>query len=323
MKKSIVFFTIMAMTLTIQGCANSKRASSSETSTTSDNAGTVASVSSTDVSTDAEEGATEAGTAEAAAPEVSTVEPGVLQVAMECSYAPYNWTQTDDSNGAVQIKDSPDYANGYDVMTTKKIADYLGLKPQIVKLDWDSLVPAVQSGTVDCVIAGQSMTKERKESVDFSTPYYYTKFVVLVRKDSKYADAKGLSDLSGATATSQINTTWYDYFLPQIPGVNIQPAQKTVPQMMVALDSKSCDVLVCDMPTALSAQVAYPDFKILDFSDTNDGFDTSDEQTNIGCSVKKGNTALLDAINTVLSSETKDDFEEQMEEAIKIQPMQQ
>ena len=86
-----------------------------------------------------------------------------LKVAMECGYAPYNWTQSDDSNGAVPIKDSSDYAYGYDVMMAKKIADELGYDLQIVKLDWDSLIPAVQSGQVDCVIAGQSITSERKQ----------------------------------------------------------------------------------------------------------------------------------------------------------------
>ena len=50
----------------------------------------------------------------------------VLTVAMECGYAPYNWTQSDDSNGAVPIKDSKDYAYGYDVMMAKKIADEWG-----------------------------------------------------------------------------------------------------------------------------------------------------------------------------------------------------
>lgn len=88
----------------------------------------------------------------------------VLTVAMECGYAPYNWTQPTDANGAVQIKDSPDYAYGYDVMMAKHIAEELGMELEIVKLDWDSLVPAVQSGTVDCVIAGQSLSrpKDRK-----------------------------------------------------------------------------------------------------------------------------------------------------------------
>ena len=78
---------------------------------------------------------------------------------MECAYAPYNWTQNDDANGAVEIRGSSDYAYGYDVMMAKKIGEALGQKVQIVKLDWDSLIPAVMSGDVDCVIAGQSITR--------------------------------------------------------------------------------------------------------------------------------------------------------------------
>ena len=100
-------------------------------------------------------------------------DPTTLTVAMECAYAPYNWTQSDDSNGAVAIRGASDYAYGYDVMMAKKIADALGQNVQIVKLDWDSLIPAVMSGDVDCVIAGQSITAERAAQVDFSDPYYY------------------------------------------------------------------------------------------------------------------------------------------------------
>ena len=64
----------------------------------------------------------------------------VLRVAMECAYAPYNWTQPDNSNGAVPIVDSNEYANGYDVMMAKKISEELGYELQIVRLDWDSPV---------------------------------------------------------------------------------------------------------------------------------------------------------------------------------------
>ena len=138
--------------------------------------------------------ATKAEAAEETASADTTGEKKVLKVAMECGYAPYNWTQPDDSNGAVPINDSSDYAYGYDVMMAKKIADELGYELQIVKLDWDSLVPAVQSGTVDCVIAGQSITSDRLEMVDFSTPYYYASVVSLVKADGPLADAKGISD---------------------------------------------------------------------------------------------------------------------------------
>ena len=69
-------------------------------------------------------------------------------------------------------------------MMAKKIADTLGYELEIVKLDWDSLVPAVQSGKVDCVIAGQSITSERLQSVDFTEPYYYATIVTLVKSEA-------------------------------------------------------------------------------------------------------------------------------------------
>ncbi len=245
----------------------------------------------------------------------------VLTVAMECGYAPYNWTQPTDANGAVQIKDSPDYAYGYDVMMAKHIAEELGMELEIVKLDWDSLVPAVQSGTVDCVIAGQSITAERQEMVDFTEPYYYATIVTLTKNDSPYASATSVADLAGATCTSQQNTIWYDICLPQIPDANILPAQESAPAMLVALDSGRCDIVVTDRPTGLAATVAYPDFELLDFTGTEGEFEVSDEEINIGISLQKGNTELCDKINSVLSTMTAEDFEEMMNEAIAVQPL--
>ncbi len=245
----------------------------------------------------------------------------VLKVAMECSYAPYNWTQPTDDNGAVPISGSSDFAYGYDVMMAKKITDELGYNLEIVKLDWDSLVPAVQSGKVDCVIAGQSITAERLQSVDFSDPYYYATIVALVKAGGKYENAKSVADLAGAACTSQLNTIWYDNCLPQIPDADIQPAQESAPAMLVSLDSGRCDLVVTDKPTGQAALIAYPDFKLLDFSGTEGEFKVSDEDINIGVSVKKGNAQLKDAINGVLSKMNKDDYNKMMEEAISVQPL--
>ena len=245
----------------------------------------------------------------------------VLKVAMECSYAPYNWTQPNDANGAVPISGGSDFAYGYDVMMAKKIADELGYGLEIVKLDWDSLVPAVQSGKVDCVIAGQSITSARLQSVDFTDPYYYATIVSLVKSGGKYENAKSVSDLDGATGTSQLNTIWYDSCLPQVPNANIQPAMESAPAMLVALSSGRCDLVVTDKPTGQAALIAYPDFKLLDFAGTEGDYKVSDEDTNIGISLKKGNTELKDAINGVLSKMTKADFDKTMEEAISVQPL--
>ena len=253
------------------------------------------------------------------------LEDGVFTVSMECAYAPYNWTQTDDANGAVPIKDSNEYANGYDIMIAKKICEANGWQLEVVRSDWDSLVPAVQAGTIDAAIAGQSMTADRAEQVDFAGPYFYATIVCVTKADSPYANAASIADLAGGKCTAQIATIWYDQCLPQIQDAQIQTASETAPAMLMALETDTVDFICTDMPTAQGAVAAYPDMKILDFSGTDGDFQFSDEvraeNVNIGISVKKGSTALVDAINSVLSTMTADDFNKLMAEAIAIQPV--
>ncbi len=245
----------------------------------------------------------------------------VLRVGMECAYAPFNWTQNDDSNGAVKIADANQYAMGYDILMAKKIADGMGYKLEIHKMEWDGLAPAVNSGKIDAVIAGMSITDKRKETVDFSDVYYNASIVALVKKDGKYANAKSVADLQGAVATSQLNTVWYD-IIDQIPGANKQPAIDNVPGMIVALTSGKVDVLVLDKPTAMAAAYANPDLVMLDFQ--GDGaFKASKEDVEMGIAVKKGNSDLLNKINEQLAKITEDDRAKMMEEAIKDQPLSQ
>lgn len=254
----------------------------------------------------------------------SGVEDGVLTIAMECAYAPYNWTQTDDSNGAVPIKDAVgEYANGYDVMIAKKICEANGWELEIVRTDWNSLVPGVQTGIYDAVIAGQSMTEERSEMVDFAGPYYYASIVCVTKADGKFADAAGLKDLAGGTCTAQIETIWYDSCLPQIEGALIQTASESAPAMLMALETDTVDFICTDMPTAMGAVAVYPDMKILDFTDVEDNFAVDEGEINIGISMMKGNTVLKDAIDSVLSTMTADDFTAIMNDAIAVQPLNQ
>ena len=260
--------------------------------------------------------------AAAFADQPSQVEDGVLTIAMECGYAPYNWMQGDDSNGAVPISGQTDaYANGYDVMIAKLICEANGWELEVRQSDWDSLVPGVQTGELDAVIAGQSMTEERSEQVDFAGPYFYASIVCLTRADSPYADAQGLADLAGGSCTAQSATIWYDTCLPQIEGANVQPAAETAPAMLMALESGQVDFVCTDMPTALGAIAAYDDLVLLDFNGTDDNFEADEGEINIGISVMKGNTVLLDAINAALAPMTADDFNALMDQAIAIQPL--
>ncbi len=249
------------------------------------------------------------------------LEDGVLTVAMECAYAPYNWAQEDDSNGAVPIKDSPLFANGYDVQMAKAICEFNGWELEIVQTDWDSLIPGVVSGLYDATIAGQSMTSERMETVDFAGPYLYATIVCLARNDSRFASAHGLADLAGGSCTSQSGTIWYETCLPQIANADILSPTESAPAMLMAAASNP-DIFVCtDRPTAQGALIAYPELVLLDFANSGDDFEVSDEEVNIGIAVQKGNTALRDAIDAYLSTLTVDDFNARMDQAISIQPL--
>ncbi|MFW2491344.1 transporter substrate-binding domain-containing protein [Clostridium chromiireducens] len=243
----------------------------------------------------------------------------VLRVGMEAAYAPFNYTQTDDANGAVKIKGSNEYANGYDVMMAKKIADKIGYTVEINKMEWDGLVPGVNSGKIDVSIAGQSITAERLQTVDFSDPYYKANIVALTKKGTAYENAKSIADLKGAICTSQLNTVWYD-MLKQIPDANIQPAMDTVPSLIVALSSGKVNVVAVDKPTAMAAAYSNPDLVMLDLQGDK-GFKASDEDVNMGIAIKKGNKELTDKINKALSEISEEERNKMMEEAIKVQPL--
>ena len=249
------------------------------------------------------------------------VEDGVLTVGMECAYAPYNWTQMDDSNGAVPIANNPGaYANGYDVMIAKRICEANGWDLEVMAIGWDGLVPALNAGQLDAVIAGQSMTEERMAEVDMAGPYFYASIVCVTQNDNALASATGISQLSGA-CTAQTGTIWYDSCLPQIEGAELMPASETAPQMIMAVTSKQVDYICTDMPTAMGACATYDNLVLLDFTGSDDNFDVDEGEINIGISVVKGNSFLLDAMNAVLSEMSVDDFNNLMDEAIAVQPV--
>ena len=254
------------------------------------------------------------------------VEDGVLTVGMECAYAPYNWTQTSDANGAVAISNVPGaYANGYDVMIAKRICEAYGWQLEVVSSAWDSLTPAVQSGTMDANIAGQSMTAERMTEVDMAGPYYYATIVVLTTKNSQYAGAQSIADLAGGKCTSQSGTIWYDSCLPQIENAQLLAPAESAPAMIMQLETGAVDFVCTDMPTAMAAVAKNDELVILNFSGTDGDFQFASEEeraenVNIGIAVQKGNTQLKEAIDRVLSAMDEEQFNALMDQAIAIQP---
>ncbi|MDD1505608.1 transporter substrate-binding domain-containing protein [Lysinibacillus sp. CNPSo 3705] len=243
---------------------------------------------------------------------------GQFRVGMEAGYAPFNWTQQDDANGAVKIADNAEYAGGYDVQMAKKIAEGLGKELVIVKLEWDGLVPALQSNKIDAIIAGMSPTKERKQTVDFTENYYTSDFVMVIKKGSKYEKATSIQDFSGAKITSQLNTSNYNV-IDQIKDVKKQTAMDNFPAMRVALEAGKIDGYVAERPEGISAAAANDKFTYVKFEK---GFDTDISNTSIAVGLRKGD-ANLEKINEILKGVSEADRQKIMEEAIHQQPAAQ
>ncbi len=241
-----------------------------------------------------------------------------FKVGMEAGYAPFNWTQSDDSNGAVKISGNAEYAGGYDVEIAKQIAEGLGMELEIVKTEWDGLVPSLNSGKIDAIVAGMSPTAERKETIDFSDHYYTSELVMVVKKGGKYDGASKLADFDGAKITAQLNTFHYSV-IDQIPGVSKETAMESFPAMRVALESGMIDGYVTERPEAVSASAANENFAMVEFSD---GFETSEDDTAVAVGLKKG-TDFTDQINETLAGISEEKRQEIMDTAIQNQPAAQ
>ena len=240
---------------------------------------------------------------------------GQFRVGMECNYAPFNWTQVEADENSVPIDGGMGYAGGYDVEIAKKIAEALDKELVIVKIEWDGLIPALNSDMIDAVIAGMSPTAERKITVDFTDAYYNSDLVVVVNSDSDYAAATSLNDFAGAKITAQLNTFHYTV-IDQLEGVSKMPAMETFPAMITALSSGAIDGYISERPGAVSACAANANLTFV-----TPGFQASEEETSVAVAVKQGQPELIEQINAALAQISADDRNALMDNAVLNQPV--
>ena len=219
-----------------------------------------------------------------------------LKVGMECSYAPFNWIQPTSKNQAEKISGGW-YACGYDVYMAKEIAKKLGKKLEVVKIDWDGLLPALTSGKIDAIIAGMSATEERKKAIDFTDNYYSSDVVIVVKKNGKYSGAKSLEDFKGARITGQLSTVHYE-FIDQIPEVIKETALEDFSSMVAAVNAGKIDGYISEKPAALVAVHTNASLECIEF-EKEKGFKFSQNETAIAIGIKKG-SSLKEKINFAL-----------------------
>lgn len=236
---------------------------------------------------------------------------------MEAAYAPFNWTQDDDKNGAVKIEGTNQYANGYDVQIAKQVAKELGKKPLVVKTSWNGLIPALTSGKLDMIIAGMSPTAERKKEIAFSNSYYTSEPVLLVKKDSAYANAKTLNDFKGAKITSQQGVYLYN-LISQLTGAKQETAMGDFAQMRQALESGVIDGYISERPEALTAEAANSKFKMIQFKK---GFEVNQEDATIAIGMRK-NDNRIEQVNAAIAKISVKDQTALMDKMIRNQPVE-
>ncbi len=234
-----------------------------------------------------------AGSPDAGAKLAQVKKAGKLVMGTSADYPPYEFHH---------LKDGKDSIVGFDVAIAREIAADLGVKLEIKDMQFDGLLAALQAGTIDIVIAGMTPTEERKQSVDFSTTYYYAIHGVMVRGEdkNKFAD---VASLKGARLSAQKGTIQVDIAKKQILGMTDEEAEKdtnavkelgTIKNLVLDLKNGKVDAIVAELPVAMAYVGKNADLAIAapTFQDDTGGS---------AVAVKKGNENLVTAINGSLA----------------------
>lgn len=244
-----------------------------------------------------------------------------IVVGLEAAYAPFNWATPTQNEFTVSITGQAGfYADGYDVVMAQRIADALGLNLVIKAYGWDGLIPALNAGEIDLIIAGMSPTAERALTVNFSEEYYRSEQVMVVRVDGSYADATSITDFSGAKVVAQAGTL-QDDLIDQITGVIHQETLNSYSDLVNALAYGTSDAFVAELPVATSIVQTNSQFMIIQFGEGL-GFEVSDEDIMVSVAMRLEDLNLLDAVNEALSGITNLERQQIMQDALLRQPQE-
>ena len=239
-----------------------------------------------------------------------------LRVGMEAAYAPYNWQATEETEFTIPIENvAGAYADGYDVQIAKAVAKGLNMEPVAVKLEWDGLIEALGQGQIDVIIAGMTATDERKESIDFTEPYYVGTYGLMVKKGSDYENATSIQDFKGAAVLGQKDTL-LDTVIDEIEGVNHLSPVPTVPDQISNLLAGSCDAITFDVGNIASMTEAHPELVGIIF-DEGKGFS---EEVPVNIGISKGQDDIVAQMNDILAGISEEERQEIWAAAVERQP---
>lgn len=230
----------------------------------------------------------------------------VLKLGIECTYAPYNWTQESpelpDGSTAVKIENADGYAYGYDVALCQMICEELGWELEVYKSDWTSIFMGLEDGTYDCIMSGVCYTEERDEIYDFTSAYYERTIMAVVREDSEYAGITGLSQMDGMNPNviAQLGTNFVLY-KDQIPSGIAAVDYEAASELFLAIQNQTADVLITERSTAESALSTMAGLVMLDL-DKDDNFVAPAGQSNSCCILFRGGDPECAEIQAAMDS---------------------
>lgn len=257
-----------------------------------------------------------------AAEEQDTSYARTFTIGMEANYNPFNWTETSYSEGNnYEIQGlSGQFAAGYDVQIAMYICEQNNWDLRIEKMSWDALIPALSTGTIDAVLAGMSDTPERRQSIDFTDPYYESQLVLIARKDDQdfQDDFDVVNNIAGKRLVTQLATVedtiamdWADQY-----GASYANGTTDYPSSFLQVQQNLADAVICEWPVAQSMMDAYPALKMVTFD--NSILDESiRDQLSVSIGIQKGDPqGILDPINATLATLDADRRNEIMGAAI-------
>ena len=269
-KKILSAVLAAAMTVMLAACGGS-----SSTATTAAPAETKAEETKAEETKAEETKAEESKAEEAPAAELETVQKGKLVMVTNAEFPPYEFH---DQNAIV----------GIDVEIAGAIAEQLGLELEIEDIAFDSIIPEIVSGKADIGAAGMTVTEDRKQNVDFSDTYAHATQVIIVKEDS---EIKGVADLEGKIMGVQQGTTGDIYVSGDYGDEAVERYAKGM-EAVQALAQGKVDAVVIDGEPAKQYIKEVEGLKIIDESYTDEDY---------AIAIKKGNTAMVEAVNAALA----------------------
>jgi len=236
-----------------------------------------------------------------------------LVIGMECAYQPFNWTQSTSNEFTLPIDGTNEFADGYDIAVAKYLSKDLNRPVVIKRTNWEDLIPSLNSGSINMILAGMSSTAERRENIDFTDPYLESDLAFLIRTENlpagnsksnpaSYQDllnlfnGKSLVCQSGVVGDDIIE----DYFV-SAEGVTINhsAAQSTYPLAAIDVQRGISFAMPAELPV-VEAMANLEGLSVLycDYSFLSEG-DLEGLKVNIG--IKKGNDALRNDLNASLA----------------------